>query len=643
MTFTDCEFEGGHRTLGLAVTRVPGAGCIVLDTESGLSHVLNANACELLQLCATSRTLDGHAFAVARFRHLRGLSHLVRTRNGPLQTLLAKLHIWVASQDIVTAPEKVETDNVRKQLRELAKCGLLKQDSHIRARLRGNGDIAETTPDLVPIIAIPTRNRPSSLRRLLNSIVEKGESTTSIIVAEDSIYGEDGGATRALVDAVAREHSVDAVCVDRVEREEFASRLAQDIGVDHEIVRFGLLGDVTLGRTYGATRNTLQLLCAGGASIQPDDDMVWDVFQSKDPTRNRQSEVCVVSGSVASDFEFFLTRLECMSSLIPVQHRLTDLHSRLLGKYVSEYLPPTTEIGFVTDDLYRRATLANARVAVTSIGVAGASGMEDSAYRLFLTGESHKRLVFTLDGFEDKLKTDYLVRAPRKWTMSDGASLMAAGTGFDLRDVLPPFPPMFRNEEGVFSAALRFCSPELLQGLIPYCVMHDPPEVRQSHHLQSTPWRTNDLLSLIIARGGSWPTVTPCEAAYHKLSAFLADLAAPDRPHLAELVHEIIRESVAQLVMLIYRRLDEEGGAPDYWASQLIRYKDALLVAAEDPLYYLPGDLPGDAADRLEHFRVFVGRYASLVGCWPYLFSSAKRQLAGARTLSDVVQARATN
>lgn len=104
--------------------------------------------------------------------------------------------------------------------------------------------------------------------------------------------------------------------------------------------------------------------------------------------------------------------------------------------------------------------------------------MGATLYYLMLRGASRDRLHLSEAAYRAAVCGGPVVRAVTRPTVTSGSVCMAGNLGLDLRTPLPPFPPVLRNEDGVFGALVQTCCPWAFMGHLPAAVWHLPPGPR---------------------------------------------------------------------------------------------------------------------------------------------------------------------
>jgi hypothetical protein len=99
-------------------------------------------------------------------------------------------------------------------------------------------------------------------------------------------------------------------------------------------------------------------------------------------------------------------------------------------------------------------------------------------YFLSLHGPSRARLLSSETVYRRALARQQVLRAVTRPTVSDATFCMALNLGVDNRELLPPFTPVQRNQDGVFARILHACFQGGLFGFLPWAVLHQAPSTR---------------------------------------------------------------------------------------------------------------------------------------------------------------------
>jgi hypothetical protein len=578
------------------VVAIPaGSGeALVYRRGSPASHLLPESAVDLLQRCTPFRTLDDHCRALIRDLHLDTSLH---------------------------AP-------VRDELERLATLGLLTSHAQAwREAVAAHGAETEGMGPPISTVAIVTSDRPEAALRCVASViaaVRRHDHEAAVVVSDDSRDPTHAARLRHEIGRLAADY-LDLTHVGRAERDRLATALLRELGDDRELretlhfTLFGSDGQIT----PGANRNVLLLHQAGKPFLSLDDDTLCRLA----PAPGSEEGLALSSLPDPSQFWFYPDRDAALAAEWQEVDPLA-LHEGYLGRTAAACVaaladPAGLDLDQADDPLLRRMA-AGGRVAVTTTGLAGDSGMASPAYYLILRGPGRDRL---LADYPVNRDTRAVVRAVTRPTLSTSPFLMTPCVGLDTSRLLPPFLPVGRNEDGVFAQLLRTVAPDALVAHLPWAISHDPPEQRAFEvgalHLPLTALSTAQAVILALTAAPLTPGGDPATRLAHagRVLQEMADL--PD----GDLLEWLYLQRLAQIGRHI-AHLDESlrlyDGGPAAWMEDVTA---AIATGREGllrPEECLPAEL-GQPGERLAATRDLLHRFGLLLVAWPALFAAARR------------------
>jgi len=533
-------------------------------------------------------------------------------------------------------------DGIAPRLYEMIDRGLLVSKREVMTRARASVDADSDSAPTLDRLAITTSDRKTSLATCVRSYRERYGGNIEIIVFDDSA----DGATRAQNRRAASEAGAGGrtLYAGADEKRQFVAELAARSGVEEEIVRAAVTEFDGCGWHTGANRNAALLDAAGGAVIMVDDDTTARVTRLADSADGLR----LSSRGEPWSFYFFSNAEEARAAADWEDVDIIGWHRRFLGKSLAACAfgadaqsgPPS----FDADDSSLDLNLADAalidafsrgrgRVAVTSIGLAGDSGMGVPINFLWLHGAERERL---LEKYESYRATRGVHRSADVTTVSASGFLMTPNVAFDVRGIIPPFPPVLRNEDGAFGKILRACAPESYIAYLPWAVEHIPAEVRAADFDQFRQSIARVHANTIILNLADSHELTPgvTDPAI-RLSAFGRYLTAignmPAEEFDAFARHQIAL-AVSRRVEALTRSIDQFGGEPEEWAVDAAEIaREGMRALTEDEL--VVDDLPGATAQETQRrFQRQLYRFGRVVEAWPALLEAA-RDLRIARPL----------
>jgi hypothetical protein len=284
------------------------------------------------------------------------------------------------------------------------------------------------------------------------------------------------------------------------------------------------------------------------------------------------------------------------------------------------------ELGFI-----KKLQSGTARVQMTTTGVVGHSGMGSPAYFLSLEGEARDRLLRSERHYRYALAQQQLLRGVARTTVADGAVCMALNLGLDNRQLLPPFLPIARNQDGVFATILRVCFPGACQGFLPWVVLHQPPASRPVWVLDPATSvsrvQTGHLIQTLIGSFLPGPGCGNPRAALRALGRTLVEFASLARDDFEEVVRLQLWNRANREAARLQTLLAKYRGEPGFWASDVQRTLATLREALPARQYAVPVDLQAAASDGdgLAALQQLVHRFGELIVLWPDLVDAAKQ------------------
>ena len=212
-------------------------------------------------------------------------------------------------------------------LRRAAECGLILRKAEVVDRI--NDALSKPSrQDRISTIAIPTRNRPEMLSRLLSSVAEglvRFDRQIEVRIVDDSDHPPLARLNRQVAVAFSQHPAMSIVYADRVARSRYAVALANESGVASEVVTFGLNGGSAACFSAGAARNCILATCAGGRLLFVDDDMLFRVCSSPSCSDH------LAIGMRPEYFGTWFIRDQDRATRTDLDEDLLALHDRMLG------------------------------------------------------------------------------------------------------------------------------------------------------------------------------------------------------------------------------------------------------------------------------------------------------------------------
>jgi hypothetical protein len=525
-------------------------------------------------------------------------------------------------------------NGVADRLYEMVDRGLMinKQEVVSRAIARVEAERSAAPPALNRI-AVITANRPGSLDTCLRSYRELYGAEVELVVFDDSADAGTREENRRVAARAAGERPI--LYAGEDEKRQLITELAARSGIDPAVVRGAVAEFDGCALHCGSNRNSALLDAAGGAVLMVDDDTTARVAYPADAGDGLRVSSRYDPWSV----HFFRGLDDALDAAEWREEDILAWHRRFLGRSPTAAafgagvpgatLQLDTNGGALDLDEADVALIAafsrgRGRIVVTSAGVIGDSGMAPQTYFLSLHGAARDRL---LENYELHRATRGVHRGAAVPTISNTHFFMSPHAAFDLRDTIPPFPPVLRNADGAFGAILRTCAPESYIAFLPWSVEHRPPEPRPGDFDQILrsigSVRANDIMRDLANAYEPTPGVVDPAVRLAAFGDYMAALGSMPAGEFGALVRYQIIAMVGRRIERLTRVVDVEGGQPEQWA------KDCATIAAEglrglteDEL--IVADVPGATAEeRNQRFQRALYRYGRLIEAWPTLLEAA--------------------
>jgi len=417
----------------------------------------------------------------------------------------------------------------------------------------------------VSALFIITSGRMGSVARCLSSYVTNIQSSgllADITLLDDSRCEKTRAELKSIIRLTAQAYSGRVSYVGYTEKEALLAMLYPKIDVPLRTLRFALFGRHRLSYNPGANRNWIPLLAPGSLVVSVDDDTTANVFvptyvgsrvKHEDVENPLQIWLCSDSKEPASEPALKLDA----SALV--------LHERLLGR---SFIQPSSP-----DACGTQASEEAANVAITMMGHYGDAGILDPNW-LLLKGSSRSRLMASESTYHSAITSRRILRVASRWAIEKPTCFMTGAAGYDLDKLLPPFMPVLRNEDGVFSVTMMKCMPQYRMGLIPVAVEHEPPVSLRGTGSERFPtmlhYRMSDVVKWAI---DGWQTTKEGASTVklRYLGRYLETIGDMPMPEFKSWLRELRLKERDRQIATFQGMLDRHSHAPGFWAKDMSR------------------------------------------------------------------------
>jgi hypothetical protein len=409
-----------------------------------------------------------------------------------------------------------------------------------------------------PVVAIITWERPQALERLLNSIADNCETEKlhRVYVIDDSRKAENISQNQSLVKNCKSKIKAPLLYFGQDEQQLLLDSLAKRLPEHDNAIRF--LAEQSRWRSHwtsGLARNLALLVSVGHRLVMMDDDTICDVYNPPQPKPN------ITFSGEPRESVFFSSEQEWAQQHQPINPDPINRHMQCLGLTFSEALDVLGQqhlkpAGFSNSTAQLISELnTDSPVLITECGTLGCPGTNRNTWLPDMAPESLKRMLASEQQTNNALNSR-LVWNGRNQPHFAPRPNMSAVTGFDNRQLLPPYLPFLRGEDRLFGNMLDFIYPSAITLDYPWAIPHLPIPQRQWRE-QDLDFTTGDSFPLffvdqVSAEKSSCLSTTPVERL-SALSSWFYRLSVASTDAMAGMYRDKRLRSTAEQLQLLSR------------------------------------------------------------------------------------------
>jgi len=509
---------------------------------------------------------------------------------------------------------------------------------------------------LITTLGLMTCDRVSNLRRALESYIKNSRTRKKV---EFAVF--DDSQNRHALDILKElkgKYEVPILYSGKEEKDRYKQAVNRE-GIPEHIMDFCLFGLDGARPTAGANRNAFLLHTIGELAFSADDDTVCRV--SKSPLY--QDGIRLGSGENQRRFWQF-SNLEDALESVPVENMdLLSLHEHVLATNVQGLLKnqhennPRAEFDMASLDRKMMEMIGSgaARTLVSLNGLVGDVASSDPSFLLYLPDPFREKLLESERTFLSAFESRHFVEAVPRLTISRPFPMMTTFFGLNHREVVPPFFPLFSNEDTLFGTLIGMCMNEVCFASLPWIAAH-LPEGRSGY---ARDWR--DYQNLPMAQeiqqaslkgslygGIDFPETLGQVQPYDLITSEAAVVMAAEKKlpteenlrilglHLKDLGSSPSREFESSLrglnVAMVSGQLegfqglyDQHPKSPSYWKKTIRLKIDKCRDILRNPDPVISGAIlkRWGAQGWLEAYQRMIFRYGELLVAWPDVISVA--------------------
>ena len=523
--------------------------------------------------------------------------------------------------------------DIHKVLQSMLDNGMLVSAKKVCDKLKRQTD--KTTAEsesVLPVAAIITWERPEALKRLLKSISANCDTGKlhRLYVIDDSRNAENISQNQALVTEFSSGIETPLHYFGQLEQQSLLDDLAKKLPEHESAIRF--LADQSRWRdrwTSGLSRNLALLLSSGRRLVMIDDDTICDVY---DPPQPRPE---ITFSDDPREADFFESEQDWMPQQQTINPDPINRHMQCLGLSFSEALDVLGQNHLKPAGLRNATALQiselrpDSRVLMTECGSLGCPGTESNTWLPNMAPISLKRML------SSGKKTTCSLTRRKVWSGRNQPHFaprpnMSQITGFDNRQMLPPYLPIERGEDRLFGYLLDFMFPTGVTLDYPWAIPHLPLPERE--------WRNRDLdftppgsfpmffFKKVIENKSSCRSDSPTDRL-SALSAWFHDMSAAPADVLTAMYRDSRLHNDSEQLQQLSALLSKAESAPVDWQNYLrngIRQLNTDLDRAsrpDFPVKGLPAVMEGD--ELITFWKGVWSGFAAALSAWPEIREAA--------------------
>ena len=511
---------------------------------------------------------------------------------------------------------------LRDAIARLVTLGLLVSDRDLLRQITNS--CRGSAPPPISTMGFVTCDRPAALTRAVRSAIDNAVQsgrTPELVVMDDSDEGNEE-LNRQSLRSLAETTTLDLLYAGHKEKEEYARQLVARSLLPPEVIRFALFDPEGCNYTTGANRNALLLDRIGHLLLSIDDDVVCRAASPPQPGEGIRLTSCYWH-----DFWFYADRESAVGEAQFVEKDILGAHEAFLGHGLGDFICGQVaqiegeEIGSY---LLRSAASGKGRIVMTMPGAVGDSGMAFGWPFLLSRGETYLRLTSSKSSYRYALTSREVLKISDRPTLDVSGLCMTTMVGLDNRELLPPFMPVYRNEDGIFGTILARYFDEEYSVHLPWAAFHDAKSGRSYWSRFIFPPHISDILPRCIA-SHTKPLSSSRARRLDSLGQYLVDLGSLPIPEFQQQMRLFAFQQAARMITRFENILKDYADAPEYWTNDVKHAITSLQQAIANPAHTAQPSSASRKPDESELLaQRLVRRYGELLCAWPSLITCAK-------------------
>jgi hypothetical protein len=572
---------------------LPSGGVLLIHKHSAAQMIVAAEVASALSACRVFRTMA---------QHVEVLTSTIPQLAGQ-QADVAKVLNLVNSHGLMTTAESV--------------C----------QRLGGDAPAARNLP--TTRVFIITCDRPAAVERLLTSMLHAGNLShhDQLFLVDDSRASQNTELNRETVARFNITSAKNMQYVGAQEQRRLLDSLVTHLPQHEQGIRFLIDRQRWVDKkSYGLARTLCLLLSVGHRAIVMDDDVICAAV----PSPHKRDGIAF--GAPPREVESYASEQDILQRTAKADFDPLTGHARCLGLTLGQAITKLGSGQLLPQDLhnanaaYLSQWRAESPILVTQSGTLGNAGTRTPEWIFTIDPTSSQRLLANPGGLETALSSQQFWRGqPRP--LFTRMSVISQVTGLDNSQLLPPYFPVFRDEDYLFGAMVEYLHPTAAVLEYDWSVPHFPIETRSGVlEIEPATGKGRFRPGKFITDRTVYEPGIPVETRLQSLAVLVKELAESSDQGLLTRYRAEVADNQCDELRKFSACLQNGVKRPPVWQGYLEESLESVTgalqsVARLTDIADIPDDLEPQAI--LEQFRVYANDFAAALAAWPAIRETA--------------------
>ena len=480
-------------------------------------------------------------------------------------------------------------------------------------------------------VSVITCKRPELFRNTVKSIFENSNilnKRNPFYIFDDSETDEEEKKNKMILESLSGNNCSRVIYIGEKEKHVYIESLKRECS--SEIIQENLYNYIFFGQSEaveikgsGGNKNSALLMQAGTKAVVFDDDIQYRIYK-----RDSFKSDLTFTEDILPDTDFFSSMKKLTSICSETDIDLINYINNILGKKTRSLIDNTSLADTIISPLlWEKLENNKSRVNAVFGGIAGGRWFSRPFPVYHYDGICRKKSYRNKKNYEKIKQSPVSLLLPDSLLISKVPFCVSTVLGFDGNKILPPFPPIGRNPDGVWVKLLQILDKYSFIGNLPYAVYHETGNrflFTQEDYENTTPG-IGVLTSLIFEYIFNKKIANLRKPNYQTFSKFLTEVSCFDDNYFITMCHELWLNYTGQIIGELEQLLKKNRKKPVYWAEDAANYIALLKKKLNNPLNAVPQELSKiyGIEKSLEIYKYFLNDYGMLIGKWPVIWNSA--------------------